>query len=331
MDLSRFEWNGYAINHAISRNQGASTTHKGNVLFVHGFGASIGHWKKNMPALIDAGFKVHAIDLLGFGRSDKPADFTYSMEAWRDLLMAYVDAFVPSGESVVLVGNSIGSLASVLTAASLPPERVRGLVLVNCAGGMNNTAILDDDWRIRAVYPIILAINALLKIKPVGRFLFDKFRSRENVRGVLASVYCNPAAVDDALVDLIYEPSNDEGALETFVRCVPRRTDAPDANTTPHTRQADIALPFLPFPSFPSSLFFFILHSRVLSFSFSFPFLSASLRATPAPGPSHWCRRSPRPSSWCGAIKTPSRPSTAPWGASSRPSPMNGRTRRWRS
>lgn len=240
MDLSRFEWNGYAINHAISRNQGASTTHKGNVLFVHGFGASIGHWKKNMPALIDAGFKVHAIDLLGFGRSDKPADFTYSMEAWRDLLMAYVDAFVPSGESVVLVGNSIGSLASVLTAASLPPERVRGLVLVNCAGGMNNTAILDDDWRIRAVYPIILAINALLKIKPVGRFLFDKFRSRENVRGVLASVYCNPAAVDDALVDLIYEPSNDEGALETFVSII-----TGDPGPRPEPLVSQIAAPIL--------------------------------------------------------------------------------------
>jgi pimeloyl-ACP methyl ester carboxylesterase len=42
------------------------------VLLIHGFGASVGHWRNNIPALAAAGYRTYAIDLLGFGGSDKP-------------------------------------------------------------------------------------------------------------------------------------------------------------------------------------------------------------------------------------------------------------------
>ncbi|NEO48133.1 MAG: alpha/beta hydrolase, partial [Moorea sp. SIO4A3] len=35
------------------------------LLLVHGFGASIGHWRKNIPVLAAGGYRVFAIDLLG--------------------------------------------------------------------------------------------------------------------------------------------------------------------------------------------------------------------------------------------------------------------------
>ena len=42
------------------------------ILLVHGFGASTDHFRHNIPALAEH-HEVHAIDLLGFGRSSKPA------------------------------------------------------------------------------------------------------------------------------------------------------------------------------------------------------------------------------------------------------------------
>ena len=55
--------------------------------------------------------QVYAIDLLGFGRSDKPL-LDYSTELWRDQLMDFMSEFVDA--PAVLVGNSIGSLVSLM-------------------------------------------------------------------------------------------------------------------------------------------------------------------------------------------------------------------------
>ena len=57
-------------------------------LLVHGFGASSGHWRKNVPLLAQA-HKVFALDLLGFGRSDKPL-LAYSIDLWRDLVLDFL-------------------------------------------------------------------------------------------------------------------------------------------------------------------------------------------------------------------------------------------------
>ena len=46
------------------------------LILLHGFGASIGHWRHNLPALSQK-HTVYALDLLGFGASKKAAtDYT---------------------------------------------------------------------------------------------------------------------------------------------------------------------------------------------------------------------------------------------------------------
>ena len=59
--------------------------------------------------------QVYAIDLLGFGRSDKPL-LSYSTELWRDQLLDFLSEFVD--RPAVLVGNSIGSLISLMVRRS---------------------------------------------------------------------------------------------------------------------------------------------------------------------------------------------------------------------
>lgn len=53
------------------------------LVLIHGFGASVYHWRYNIPALVAKGYRVLALDLLGFGLSDKPI-IEYSAETWRD-------------------------------------------------------------------------------------------------------------------------------------------------------------------------------------------------------------------------------------------------------
>ena len=80
--------------------------------------------------------QVYAIDLIGFGASDKPVQ-QYTIELWAELINDFLAEF-GAGTPAVVVGNSIGSL-SVLTAAAAAPEGlVEGVVLLNSAGAMNN-------------------------------------------------------------------------------------------------------------------------------------------------------------------------------------------------
>ena len=182
-ELTSYEWNG---NRCAYRQAGTSGS---PVVLIHGFGVSSFQYRDTLEALSKTN-RVYALDLLGFGASDQP-DVEYCMEFWRDQVIDFVDNVV--GEPAVLCGNSIGSLAAIHV-ASTNPAAVSGVVLLNCAGGMNNKVKRmpgDFDgfgWQYKAVVPIfnvVLAIiDFVLKIEPVAKPLFDNVRTVENVKGL---------------------------------------------------------------------------------------------------------------------------------------------------
>jgi pimeloyl-ACP methyl ester carboxylesterase len=74
---------------------------------VHGFGASLQHFRDNISSIADEGHRVWAITLLGFGKSEKP-NVDYSELLWSELLRDFIVDVVK--EPVHLVGNSIGGM-----------------------------------------------------------------------------------------------------------------------------------------------------------------------------------------------------------------------------
>ncbi|KAF5481535.1 hypothetical protein F2P56_002176, partial [Juglans regia] len=215
----KWQWKGqYSINYFVSHSLSSSSSSNSNppLLLVHGFGASIPHWRRNIGTLAQNS-TVYAIDLLGFGASDKPAGFNYTMETWAQLILDFLKEIVQ--KPTVLVGNSVGSLACVIAASESSRSLVQGLVLLNCAGGMNNKAIVDD-WRIKLLVPLLWLFDFLLSQRGIASTIFENVRKRENLKNILLSVYANKESVDEELVEIIMEPTEDAGALDAFVSIV---------------------------------------------------------------------------------------------------------------
>jgi len=100
------------------------------ILLIHGFGASTTHWRHNLP-VIGKQYEVHALDLLGFGKSSKPGGLAYGGPLWKDQIVSYVKEKI--GRPTILVGNSLGGYAALASGAALGAEAA-GVVLLNAAG-----------------------------------------------------------------------------------------------------------------------------------------------------------------------------------------------------
>lgn len=98
------------------------------VVLVHGFASSLYTWKDVLPALA-ATHDVVAVDLPGFGGSDRPPDLTF-----EELPVAVLGLMDRLGlERAALVGNSMGG-GVVAAVAAEQPRRVAALALIDAAG-----------------------------------------------------------------------------------------------------------------------------------------------------------------------------------------------------
>jgi pimeloyl-ACP methyl ester carboxylesterase len=100
------------------------------VVFAHSFMGSTQHWTKQMEYLRNRR-RVIAFDFRGHGKSDVPADGSYSAESLSDDMAAVIDSL--GLERVVLVGHSMGGAAAIAYAGA-HPELVAGLVLTGTPG-----------------------------------------------------------------------------------------------------------------------------------------------------------------------------------------------------
>ncbi|MBK8480784.1 MAG: alpha/beta fold hydrolase [Proteobacteria bacterium] len=101
------------------------------IVFVHGMSAQLRHWQYQLDDFAAAGYRVLALDLPGYGKSDKPGSFPYTMESLADALLELLER--RGIEAPIIVGHSMGGHIA-LSLAIRHPRRVGALVLTNSAG-----------------------------------------------------------------------------------------------------------------------------------------------------------------------------------------------------
>ncbi|MEM9036446.1 MAG: alpha/beta fold hydrolase, partial [Actinomycetota bacterium] len=124
-----------------------------DVIFLHGTSGHLEAFSRNFVPHVHAGFRCHAIDMLGHGYTGKP-DYHYEIPRYVEHLVAYLDAH--GIESAHLVGESLGGWVAGWL-ASEQPERVTSLQMVAAGGtkanpeimarikGSTTKAVMEDD------------------------------------------------------------------------------------------------------------------------------------------------------------------------------------------
>ncbi len=118
----KIEINGIEINYIVE-GEGQ------DVIVLHGWGASIDTVIPIVNGLKD-NFRVHAIDLPGFGKSRDPKEVIGSFE-YGEMIKKYIE--INKLNKVVLIGHSFGGKISIIMGAKYP-DLVKKIILVNSAG-----------------------------------------------------------------------------------------------------------------------------------------------------------------------------------------------------
>jgi pimeloyl-ACP methyl ester carboxylesterase len=156
-----------------------------DVMLIHGLGGTKSSFFDTAAALSRDGYRVHAIDLPGFGGSSKPATAPYTARWFAESVAGVMDTL--EIERAHLVGNSMGGRVA-LEVGLRYPERVRGIALLCPA-----VAFIK-----RGFHPIVRLARPELGMLP-HRF------TRGMVESQFWSMFADPDAVDPAVADVAVE------------------------------------------------------------------------------------------------------------------------------
>jgi pimeloyl-ACP methyl ester carboxylesterase len=142
------------------------------IILLHGYTASVYVWRLVAPRLAEAGHRVIALDLPGFGYSEKPAWFDYSIVTQARVVSRFMDT-LGIGRATV-VGSSYGG-AIAATLALDYAARVEKLVLVD--------AVTNDDVRRHPLLRLasIPGIGEVITPYLVESRVFHRYRMRRTV------------------------------------------------------------------------------------------------------------------------------------------------------
>ena len=189
------------IRYLESDNYSAAANQQ-HVLFIHGLGSSADRWL-DIPDALSLYFHTIAIDLPGFGGSDKPSGMDYTIEAFSDIVTEFMGKIGIADEGgggdnnrTSLVGHSLGGYIASKIAASAAYDNshfLDKLVLVDSSGNLGKPTPLLEQYLDAAMAP-----------------------SKEKVRRVFEQMVANPLIISDALIQGFIDRINKPNAKYAF-------------------------------------------------------------------------------------------------------------------
>lgn len=167
-----------------------------HVILLHGLGASSYVWRFLTPRLAED-HRVTAIDLLGFGASDKPDTFKYDLDSQCDVIIELLKQL--EIDSCAIVGSSMGGTIA-LRLAQMRPDMFHKIIVLSPAADPRVTFF--DLNRISFLSPVV---------KPL---VTEKF-----VKQIMKRVYSEQHLITDENIKIYAEPyASHKGGVDSFVK-----------------------------------------------------------------------------------------------------------------
>lgn len=167
------------------------------VVLLHGFGSSTYTWEGVIPYLKQKGFHLYALDMKGFGWSDKPEGADYSPFTLLKEVNALIEAL--GLKKVIFVGNSLGGGIGTLMALE-HPDKIERLVLVDAGG-----------------YPMELPMIISLARVPLAAETLKLFFGRWVIRWNISEVMYADELMTGRQVEAYFDRLRSEGAIDAMI------------------------------------------------------------------------------------------------------------------
>lgn len=221
----QWEWQEMTVSYIDTCEQDSGTDQPSlcTVMLIHGFGANKNHWRHNVLALSKC-YRVIAIDLIGFGESDKPRSklknerdahgWCYGMDTWGQQIVDFIQTHIDG--PIHLIGNSIGGVVALNAARLLESQdhAAKQIILIDCAQRTLDDKRLLEQPRIKRWFRPIL--KGLVQQRWLTSRLFKALATASTVKAVLNRAYPSGQNLDEQLIHLLLKPAQEANAAEAF-------------------------------------------------------------------------------------------------------------------
>jgi 2-hydroxy-6-oxonona-2,4-dienedioate hydrolase len=117
-----------------------------HILFIHGLGSSDDRWL-DIPDALSQYYHTIAVDLIGFGGSDRPEDISYTVEKFAEFIIEFVNKIGLDGDDgkITVVGHSLGGYIAVEFAIR-NKDLIENLVLIDSSGFLKGPTPLLEQY-----------------------------------------------------------------------------------------------------------------------------------------------------------------------------------------
>ena len=173
------------------------------ILLIHGFASSTYTFRRIIP-LLQKKFSIIAVDLPGFGKSEKSTSFVYSFENYAKLMIECIHKF--GFANTHIVAHSMGGQIA-LNMARIAPDKINKLILLSSSGYLKRSKKL-------------LIISSYL---PFFEKVIHYYIGRKDVKYHLGNVFFNQSLINDELVREFGRPLAEKGFYKALIRLIRHR------------------------------------------------------------------------------------------------------------